>query len=75
MHSSRSAARTGMQQQNTSRATRISFPPTPRFSLPDSTTPPCTRTRSTNQIANLQNTWEHALHALTVAPTEKTSTP
>lgn len=64
MHSSRSAACTDVQQQTTSRAPRISFPPTPRFSLPDSTD--ASMLRSEDQKANLLHSWDEARKALTV---------
>lgn len=64
MHSSRNAASTGSQQHLSSRATRISFPPTPRFSLPDSTVSRCNR--SNDQKANLMHAWNEARKALNV---------
>ena len=66
MHSSRSAADTGFQQHVYSRSTRISFPPTPRFSLPDSTVSCCNR--SNNQKANLMHAWDEARDALNILP-------
>lgn len=66
MHSSRNAADTGFQQHVSSRATRISFPPTPRFSLPDSTVSRCNR--SNNQKANLMHAWDEARDALNILP-------
>lgn len=66
MHSSRSAVSTGSQQHLSPRATRISFPPTPRFSLPDSTVSPCNR--SNDQKANLMHAWDEARDALNILP-------
>ena len=66
MHSSRNAASTGPQHLDSSRASRISFPPTPRFGLPV-ITDSCSN-RSDDQKANLMRTWDEARNALNILP-------
>ena len=66
MHSSENAASTGVQQQTSPRATRISFPPTQRFSLPGSTAVDSARVRK--QRLHLMHSWDVARDALAVDP-------
>lgn len=63
MHSSNGAMSPWSSWQPSQRANQLSFPPTQRHGLLDSTK---SGTRSTNQQANLQHSFQNLLDALNV---------
>lgn len=69
MHSSNDARRARSLRSQLTCANHFSFPPTQRMGLLDPTAP----TRSTDQHANLQRSYQDLLSALNVAPMQHTA--